>query len=684
LFAVAWLWRVAYLVRLAATPLGSSLTEDARTYWEWSTYLRAHGPLGHNAFFLGPLYPYVLAVLRTIGVTSIPFVLHVQALWGAAATALLADAARRLTKPSIALGVGAWVALHPMAVFFDGLVLMESLLFCLEALLLWQIAREEWRAPSWRSLAVVGLLIGLLAEGRATSALLLAPAALFLVPWRGVSWRAAARGMAALALGFLVVVTPFALRNARVSGEWIPFTYNLGFNLRVGNNPEAWGGFSSIMGTQKISALTPESADGGAAVDGREYLRKTEGLDLSPRQSSAHWSRLAREWIAQHPGRAVQLSLRKLAMMWSRREYPQIENADEYRALAGPLGWPWIASFAVLGTLAIAGLGAAWALGRRGLFLIGYVVVMTLGIVPFFVTDRYRHHLVPAAVLLAALAAARAAVAARRESRIPGAQRALALGLVAGLVIVNLPTPSMSQGKYAWSLAADLGSRWLERGRADLAAQEFERAISLQHGTARAPGAAAASERGDLYTNYATALARLGRTDEALVWHERATQETPDQAYAVRGLADAYRDAGRTTQADSLYARLAHLVGGEGLSLEGRGIVAARESRMADAEALFAQAVAQDPSLTSAWGALLRVQAQSGDLEAARATLERARAAGLSANEKRAYEALLAALQGDRAAAERALGQVPASAIAADPTLADVIRVTNAILAGAR
>ena len=217
MFAIAWLWRVAYLVRLGGSPLGQSLTEDARTYWEWSSYLREHGPLGHNAFFLGPLYPYVLAALRTIGGGSIPFVLHVQAMWGAAACVLLADAARRLTRAPIGFAIGLWLALHPMAVFFDGLVLMESLLFFLEALLLWWIARDEWSAPSWQSLAIAGVIIGLLAEGRATSALLLVPAALFLVflQDRAALAKSLTR-LAALVLGFLLVTAPFALRNQRV------------------------------------------------------------------------------------------------------------------------------------------------------------------------------------------------------------------------------------------------------------------------------------------------------------------------------------------------------------------------------------------------------------------------------------------------------------------------------------
>src|SRR5439155_7301049 len=184
LFLLAWIWRFLYLRRLAHTVLAGDLTEDARTYWTWSKMLVQHGFLGKNPFFLGPLYPYVLALLRLAFGDSIGAVLEVQALWGAAAAVLLADAARRLTRPGIGLALGVIVALHPMAVFFDGLVLMESLLFLLESLLLWWIARAGDAPQRPAELFATGALIALIAEGRATAALLLLPAAIFLLPWR--------------------------------------------------------------------------------------------------------------------------------------------------------------------------------------------------------------------------------------------------------------------------------------------------------------------------------------------------------------------------------------------------------------------------------------------------------------------------------------------------------------------
>src|SRR5689334_18264480 len=127
LFLIALGWRLSYLGRLANTPFESSLTVDARIYWDWAGYLLRHGPIGKNPFFLGPLYPYALALLRGVLGDSIHRVLIAQAIGGAAAVTLIADATRRLTRPALGLAVGVVLAFHRTAVFFDGLPLMESL-----------------------------------------------------------------------------------------------------------------------------------------------------------------------------------------------------------------------------------------------------------------------------------------------------------------------------------------------------------------------------------------------------------------------------------------------------------------------------------------------------------------------------------------------------------------------------
>lgn len=683
IFLIAWGWRALYLQRLARTLLAGDLIEDARTYWAWSGLLLRDGFLGKHPFFLGPLYPYLLAVLRPMLGHSAGAVLQLQALWGAAACTLIADAARRLTRPAIGFAIGLLVSLYSMAVFFDGLILMESLLFFLEALLLWWIARAGDAPMKLRALCVTGVLIAIIAEGRATAVALLIPAALVLVPWRGVPRAAIARAAAALAAGFALIALPIAVRTFAVSHEWVPFTYNFGFNLYAGNSPEATGAFTSITGTHLISAVGPMQEGGAIEADGRDYLKKVEGVTLTPAQSSAYWAAKARAWMRAHPRAAAGLALRKLGMMWSRREYPQIENAQEFEAMAGPLGIPWLGGFAFLGALALPGLLLAWRHGRAAGFAAGYVAIMTLAVVPFFVVDRYRHHLVPGAALLAALTLdhAWAAFAARDRARV----MRLALGVLLAAAVVWLPSPALSQRKLEWGLSFDVGTRWLSRGRPDLAAEQFARAVSLEregaHGVVWRAGATGATERADLYYNYGLALGALGRDAGALAWFERAVAIAPDRAVAIRALADALLRSGARARADSLYAALATKVGGEGLADAGRGLEAAQGGRLDEAEVWFAKAVSADPKLENAWGALIRARLQLGRLAAAESALVEARAAGMSAPALRAHEALLAAIAGRRADAERALAGVPGEAIAADPTLADVVRVTRGLLA---
>jgi tetratricopeptide (TPR) repeat protein len=687
LFVVALAWRWVHLERLARSVLGGSLVEDARIYWDWSTRLLSRGPVGEHAFFMGPLYPYTLALLRRLTGGSVNAVLGVQAAWGAAACVLLADAARRLTRPAVGLAVGGLLAGFGMAVFFDGLVLMESLLFALEACLLWWVVRIGARGAGAGGLAASGALIGLLAQGRATSVLLLVPAALLAVspgPGPRPAGRPKALRLGALALGCALVCLPAALHNLAVAREWIPFTYNLGYNLYVGNHPGATGGFGVITGSHEWSRVAGPRADGGADSDGRAYLRAARGLELGPSASSRHWTREALAWISAHPGQAARLALRRVAMMWNRSEYPQVEDAQTFASLLGPLGLPFVGTFAFLGTLAIAGLAGAWRRGPPGRFVVGYAVVMTLAIAPFFVTDRYRHHLVPAAALLAAVALERLA-AWLADPRARSRSAGLFAGLAVGLVVVFLPLPRLSDAKRAWGTASDLGMRYMEKGDAASAAREFERAAAIESRglAAPRPGSDLAVERAMTYHNHALALEALQRDAEALEWRRRAASLAPDHATIVRALADALADANRAAEAESLYARLEGLANGRGAALAGRGWLAARRGSLEEAERLFGAAAEADPGLGEAWGAWVRLAAQRGDVGAARERLERGRAAGWDGAGFAAHEALVSALEGRADAARAALARIEPRALERDPVIADVAVVARRVLAGA-
>src|SRR5262249_22149801 len=152
----------------------------------------------------------------------------------------------------IALALGSLLAVNTMWVFMDGRILAESPLLALECLLAWTWASNRERGFGDAANARVGLLIGAMAQFRATQAVLLLPHALLLRRQRALRLEPWMRG-ALLSLGvFAASALPSTIWNLSRAHEFIPFTYNGGFNLYIGNNPRANGGFVRVEAGRKL------------------------------------------------------------------------------------------------------------------------------------------------------------------------------------------------------------------------------------------------------------------------------------------------------------------------------------------------------------------------------------------------------------------------------------------------
>jgi len=672
---IAAAWRWAYLARLRHTPFADSLDADAGIYWSWSDFILRHGLWPPSPLFLAPLYPYVLAAWRSIGSGSIAQVLAIQAVLGAFAVALLADAASRVAGRRAALVVGAMLLAARTATFFDGLILPESLLFFVESVLVWFVARTDWSRAGTGRFAVYGALVGVLAQGRASNAVLLG---LILLLARAGP-RSLPRRLAgpAVACGvFALSCVPALVVNHRASGEWIPFTYNLGFNLYVGNNPEAQGGYVDVTRGSNPVPLEGALPTTGGALDGRAFLLATRGVRLSPAASSANWAQQAESFVRAAPGKAFRLAGRKLLLAWNARELPQIESMASFARAAGPLGLPIAGSFALLAILGLAGIPSAARGDATRRWLVGYVAALTVMLVPFFVTDRYRHHLEPALAALAGIALVELAHAVRRGSAGARARTAAVLALAASVVFA--PVRPQQAGSRAWTFAVDRGIRLIERGAYAEAADQFaraERSLGSVRPQALTPGA-----RVDLaafYHYYGTALEALGRSPEAVERWERAAALDPNNAITLGRLALAYERAGSTADAARVRRMLERVPGGGGQLLVDDGWTDARRGDLASAEERFLEAVRAVPNLSVAWEGLIRVRIQTGRFTEARQALEQARGAGLEPSPAAIYEAYLDLQGGDPAGARRALQRLPRGFVSSDPVLVRLLEYSR-------
>lgn len=528
LFLVALIWRLAYQARLASTPFLTDLSADAKVYWDWSAALLRSGFWDARPYFLSPLYPCLLAIVRSISGDSVRGVATVQAVFDAASVVLLADAVRRATTHHIGAAVGLLLCFYEMTTYFTGLVLLEPWLLFLEALLVWMASAGLHRRLA--GLAAMGGAIGLMSVGRATNLALCAPAALLLAEWR------ANRLRAVFALGVAVACPVLAAtaHNRVVGGEWTPITYSGGMNFYIGNNEHASGSWVPVAPSDLRS---PEANVAGKSLDGTDEIRRALGREVSAGESSKYWSGLAWSFIRDHPGRALRLTAQKIGMIWSWREYPQVENVEVFRRVAGPIGLPGLGTFAFLGTIALGGMWWAWRSGVAARFALGYALALTVATAPFFVVDRFRVHLLPGVVVLAGIAINRVWVALRG-----GEAKAIARGAAAlafGAAVVALPAPHFSANRMRWGTAYDIGSRWLQHERPELALPYLEEAAKAEREDAegRRSTEVTRGERGRLHLDLAIALLSTGQREGARPWLALASREIPDDPRLNRVLA---------------------------------------------------------------------------------------------------------------------------------------------------
>ncbi len=147
------------------------------------------------------------------------------------------------------------------------------------------------KAPLWLVACSAGLLLG--------AALLVRPAVLaFCVGigiwwlfWKPVALRRKWMLAVGLALGVIVVVAPWSARNYLVFDRFVPLATNGGYNLMLGNNPQAWGG-------------------GWMSLEIENELQKMNEVDAEKRARQ-----LAVDWIKAHPVDYAKVSVRR-ALNW--------------------------------------------------------------------------------------------------------------------------------------------------------------------------------------------------------------------------------------------------------------------------------------------------------------------------------------------------------------------------------
>jgi 4-amino-4-deoxy-L-arabinose transferase-like glycosyltransferase len=486
LLLLAALLRILYLADTRAHSVyWDALLLDAALYDDQARLILSGDWLGGaGVYTLPPLYPYVVAALYSLSGSHLLAVRLFQLALGLVNVALVWSIGRAAFGRRVGLiAAGLAVSYGPflfMEAKLMGTTLGVTLGLCLLRLLMRGRARE---APGQGESRMIwggaGLLLGLTALARPET-LLFAPLA---AVWVARVARRPIRSAGLLLAGVALALSPVAIRNAGVSGEWSPanlISSQSGITFYQANNPRA-GGVYVFLGPEGFSGDPRRQAD-----EEQRLAERATGLSMTRSQVTRYWMGRGLDWIVSDPGAFLILEARKLARYLGSYEYSTEYVYRVEREWVRTLWIPFL-PFAAISCLALAGLVALIREGPRpdgsilGLFILANLAASLM----FYVSSRYRLPAVPAMIVLAALGADRFGQAL---ARVRPAQRGWLVAGAAALVLlfVGLHVPlderHLSQESYAHQNA---GTLTYERGEFADAERHYRRAVEIRPGNWR-------------------------------------------------------------------------------------------------------------------------------------------------------------------------------------------------------
>lgn len=386
---------------------------DQHGYNLWAQQIAAGDWLSREqgVFFYAPLYPYVLAAVYVVaGPGNVVAAIVVNGLIGTVGAVCAAGLGTRLFGRWGGLAAGLFMALSGAQLSVEAMPLVDSLLpvLCLGCLWLFVWYRDRDRSgrpvPLW-AWALPGLLMGVVAVGRATN-LLVAAALCALLASKARLGRLRRPVLAAVVMGAGVWV--FAglpiLRNGLMYGRWTT-TLNGPVTFYIGNAPGASGVFLHPPG----------------------FAEPYERLGNLGHPPSA-WLRLLRDELDANPGALRTALLRKTLLFLNSWDAP--DNGNYYFVRR----YVWAARLLTVGPLLLYALGFTGVVlttrqWRRLLPLYVFGATFAFTIILVLVTGRYK---LPFLALLAVFGGgAVGAVVDGLKERCP--KRVVAAGLLAAV-----------------------------------------------------------------------------------------------------------------------------------------------------------------------------------------------------------------------------------------------------------
>jgi Tfp pilus assembly protein PilF len=535
LFILGLILRLIYLWQYAQSPLFEHITgPDSSEYVQCARRIISGMFIWDKVGIHAPLYPYMLAGLYMVSGSDIFWIRLIQLLLSMLAFYPLFPLVKRLAGSNGVMRYMPYFFLtiavcYPPLMFYMGETISEALLIPLVTISVFMLYRADTATGIKKCIlwyGAAGLTLG--------AAVITHPLSLFFVMLEGLylAWRLwrgrkrfLRRGLVSLvvfgvAAGIFII--PVSMYNTYLHGSLVLVQTNSGYNMYLGNNPDATGGCYIWPGPKWNKVHGDASA---AAVK----------LGIS---KDKYFFKQTLKFITESPLQWLRLLWSKALYVWNFRELtagPDLPALKYYTAIQSSTSW----IFGMVGTLALCGMfcGAARVktlLRYRHFYLL--VLATWVGLTLTVVSGRYR--LIFAAGIFIFTAYALCLLVDRLRHGKFFSLPMLLLPLSAGIVFIPVPQVNYQEEQaHAYTI---LGEAALSAGDKQTARRYLELALEFLSDWSRS-------------YNIIGKLLNDDDPKEAAVYFRKAIEVDPTCPYAYMNLAGQFSDANNIPEARRYY-----------------------------------------------------------------------------------------------------------------------------------
>lgn len=632
ILSISLIIRLVYIKQISANPFFYNLFGDPMFFNREALSILNENFMGSQVFFRAPLYSYFVAGIYWLSNNSLWAVRITQVFLSTAAVLFTYIIAKKLFNFSIALVSMILVAFNGILIYFQGEILIPTLLTLLFLIFIYLLIQAELKFSSplffW-----AGVVMGLAALTR-PNILIFYP--LYLISLIFKYRRKSIKKLLWLTLGLILLIFPITLRNYAVGNDLVLIASQGGVIFYIGNNENSDG----------KSAVIPEVGDDWDEVS---LAERAVGHTLKPSQVSSYWLKRGLHFIYQQPLSFLKLTLKKTWYFF--HGYEIGNNQDIYLFskhspllqillfkinLFPPLGFFFPSG--ILIPLALVGMIMSFK-KRSNIVsvLILLIIAYSLSIIIFFVCSRYRVPLIPFLCILGAYCL-------YRFYHLFKGRKFLKLSIAGGGLLLCTVGLNLQIFNYSSNPQAmehfNRGLIYLQQNEYDQAREEFQTSLSHSPRYQRAHLNIGLTyyyqgkyqqalhhyqqemqinpNESRTYNNIAVIYSAQGNNREAVQMWKRAVQLNPRYSEAYLNLGVKYEQLDSLDQAGEIYAKLLEVESQNYHALVGLARVFQNQNNLPRAIIYLRKAIQEDPHNYQAYYNLGVIYIEQGDFNKAR------------------------------------------------------------------